>query len=447
MPRKCFIALCLLTWILSLLALQASDVTAPTPPMGWNSWDSYGTTVREENVKANADWMAEHLAKYGWKYIVVDIQWYEPNAQGHDYKPGAPLTMDEYGRLMPAVNRFPSSANGAGFKPLADYVHSRGLKFGIHIMRGIPRQAVEKNLPIKGTTYHAADIADKENGCRWNPDMWGVDTTKPGSQAYYDSIAELYASWGVDFIKADDMGSHLYQPAEMKALSQAIRKTGREIVLSISPGPAPLSEAEFFVKYAQMWRISDDFWDDWKLLRQQFDYTRDWAQFVGKNNTWPDADMLPFGKLRVTSAEGGGAPSKFTPDEQQTVMTLWSIFRSPLIFGGDLPSNDEATTALITNEEVLEVNQHSHGGHQVLERGNIRAWVASGERPGEYYAAVFNLGKEAAEENLSWTDLGIPGKPADVRELWSHQSLGRLNVLHERLRPHASMMYRIMLGQ
>ena len=152
--------------------------------MGWNSWDSYGTTVREENVKANADWMADHLAKFGWKYIVVDIQWYEPNAQGHNYRPGAPLTMDEYGRLMPAVNRFPSSANGAGFKPLADYVHGKGLKFGIHIMRGIPRQAVEKNLPIKGTNYHAVDIADQENGCRWNPDMWGVDTTKPGSQAY-----------------------------------------------------------------------------------------------------------------------------------------------------------------------------------------------------------------------------------------------------------------------
>ena len=127
--------------------------------------------------------------------------------------------MDEYGRLMPAVNRFPSSANGAGFKPLADYVHSKGLKFGIHIMRGIPRQAVERNLPIRGTSYHAADVADKDNGCRWNPDMWGVDTTKPGSQVYYDSIADLYASWGVDFIKADDMGSHLYQPAEMKALS------------------------------------------------------------------------------------------------------------------------------------------------------------------------------------------------------------------------------------
>ena len=413
--------------------------------MGWNSWDSYGTTVREEQVKANADWMAEHLAKYGWQYIVVDIQWYEPNAQGHDYKPGAPLTMDDFGRLMPAVNRFPSSANGAGFKPLADYVHGKGLKFGIHIMRGVPRQAVEKNLPIKGTPYHAADIADKDNACCWNPDMWGVDTTKPGSQEYYDSIAELYASWGVDFIKADDMGSHLYQPAEMKALSQAIRKTGRQTVLSISPGPAPLSEAEFFEKYAQMWRISDDFWDDWKLLRQQFDFARDWAPFVGKNNTWPDADMLPLGKLRVTSTEGGGSPTKFTPDEQQTVMTLWSIFRSPLIFGGDLPSNDAATTALITNDEVLEVNQHSSAGHEVLQKGNIRVWVADGAKSGEYYVAVFNLTDYVVSQRLYWLDIGVLGIVKDVRDLWAHKSVDATRGLEVRLRPHASALYKIQL--
>jgi len=415
--------------------------------MGWNSWDSYGTTVREENVKANADWMAEHLAKYGWKYIVVDIQWYEPNAQGHDYQPGAPLTMDEYGRLLPAVNRFPSSANSAGFKPLADYVHSKGLKFGIHIMRGIPRQAVEKNLPIKGTSYHASDIADKDNGCRWNPDMWGVDTTRPGSQAYYDSIASLYASWGVDFIKADDMGSHLYQPAEMKALSVAIRKTGRPMVLSISPGPAPISEAEFFEKYAQMWRVSDDFWDDWRLLRQQFDFTRDWAQFVGKNGTWPDADMLPLGKLRVTSKEGGGAPTKFTPDEQQTVMTLWSIFRSPLMFGGDLPSSDPATTALITNEEVLEVNQRSRGGHQVLDRGNIRAWVADGAKAGERYVAVFNLAEAAEQVSIPWGDLKIAGTVTAVHDLWGRKSIKESDAVHANLRPHASAFVKIMTAQ
>lgn len=413
--------------------------------MGWNSWDSYGTTVREEQVKANANWMAEHLAKYGWKYIVVDIQWYEPNAQGHDYKPGAPLTMDEYGRLTPAVNRFPSAANGAGFKPLADYVHSKGLKFGIHIMRGIPRQAVEKNLPIKRTSYHAADIADKENACRWNPDMWGVDTTSPGAQAYYDSIAELYASWGVDFIKADDMGSHLYQPAEIRALSLAIRRTGRPMVLSISPGPAPISEAEFFEKYAQMWRISDDFWDDWKLLRKQFDYMRDWAPFVGKNDTWPDADMLPLGKLRVTSAEGGGALTKFTADEQQTVMTLWSIFRSPLIFGGDLPSNDAATTSLITNKEVLDVDQHSNGGHEVADEiSGIRVWGANGAVGGQYYVAFFNLtDKRVINATWPWLKIGIFGTVRDVRDLWTHRSVDASKGLKISLRPHASALYRV----
>jgi hypothetical protein len=439
-----FSAIVLLASILPTSDLRAQSTSlAPTPPMGWNSWDSYGTTVREEQVKANADVMARDLARYGWKYIVVDIQWYEPNAQGHEYKPGARLSMDEYGRLLPAVNRFPSSANGKGFKPLADYIHSKGLKFGIHIMRGIPREAVAENLPIKGTNYHAADVADRDNPCKWNPDMWGVDTTKPGSRAYYDSIAELYASWGVDFIKADDMGSHLYQPAEIKALSLAIRKTGRPIVLSISPGPAPISEAEFFEKYAQMWRISDDFWDNWKLLRRQFDYTRDWARYVGKNDTWPDADMLPFGKLRVTSVEGGGAPSKFTPDEQQTVMTLWSIFRSPLIFGGDLPSNDAATTALITNQEVLAVDQNSSEGHEALSRGNIRVWTA--EIPGstDRYVAAFNLSDSPEQVDVPWKEVGISANAVAARDLWRRADLGTLANLHAKLNAHSSLLYRV----
>ena len=411
--------------------------------MGWNSWDSYGTTVREEQVKANADAMARDLARHGWQYIVVDIQWYDPNAQGHDYAPGAKLVMDEYGRLQPAVNRFPSSAGGRGFKPLADYVHSKGLKFGIHIMRGIPRQAVEENLAIKGTQYHAAEVADKDNPCRWNPDMWGVDTTKPGAQAYYDSLAELYASWGVDFIKADDMGSHLYQPAEIKALGLAIRKTDRLMVLSISPGPAPLSEAQFFEKYAQMWRISDDFWDDWKLLKKQFDYTRDWAQFVGENSTWPDADMLPLGRLRITAKEGGGSPTKLTADEQQTLMTLWSMFRSPLIFGGDLSCNDAATMALITNDEVIAVDQHSRGNHESLEGRNLRVWIADAPGGKDHYAAVFNLGEGLERVDLSWGKVGLNVNSAQVRDLWAKRALGKKSGVRVELRPHASLLYRV----
>jgi hypothetical protein len=446
MVRKFISRMVVLTTLLltpQFLLPQTASTPAPTPPMGWNSWDSYGTTVREEQVKANADAMARDLASHSWQYIVVDIQWYEPNAQGHDYSPGAKLAMDEYGRLLPAVNRFPSSANGHGFKPLADYIHSKGLKFGIHIMRGVPRQAVEQNLPIKGTQFHAGDIADKANGCRWNPDMWGVDTTKPGAQAYYDSVAELYASWGVDFIKADDMGSHLYQPAEMKALSLAIGKTGRSVVLSISPGPAPVSEAEFFERYAQMWRISDDFWDDWKLLKKQFDYTRDWAEYVAKNSTWPDADMLPLGRLRVTAKEGGGSATKFTPDEQQTVMTLWSIFRSPLIFGGDLPSNDAATTALITNDEVLAVDQHSSGNHQSLEEGNLRVWIADAEDGKSKYLAMFNLGDRQETVDVPWGKIGIHASFAEVRDLWSRKEIGRKSGVQVELRPHASLLYKI----
>jgi hypothetical protein len=215
------------------------------------------------------------------------------------------------------------------------------------------------------------------------------------------------------------------------------------MVLSISPGPAPVSEAEFFEKFAQMWRISDDFWDDWKLLRPQFDYTRDWAQFVGKNDTWPDADMLPLGKLKVTDKEGGGTPTKFTTDEQQTVMTLWSIFRSPLIFGGDLPSNDAATTSLITNEEVLTVDQRSSGGHQAMDRGNIRAWVADGAEQGEHYVAVFNLGSSSESANLRWDEVGLAAHNFAVRDLWAHKDLGKAAGISVQLRPHASVLYRV----
>ncbi len=152
--------------ILSASAWAAGPATvAATPPMGWNSWDCYGTAVTEAQVKANADYMAQHLKQHGWQYVVVDIQWSEPHAQAHGYRPGAELAMDEYGRLIPAANRFPSSAGGQGFKPLADYVHGLGLRFGIHIMRGIPRRAVQANLPVFGSKARAAEIADIRTRC------------------------------------------------------------------------------------------------------------------------------------------------------------------------------------------------------------------------------------------------------------------------------------------
>lgn len=403
---------------------------SPTPPMGWNSWDSYGPTVTEAEVKSNADYMAKYLAAYGWKYIVVDIQWYEPKAQKHGYRENAELITDAFGRLLPAPNRFPSSANGRGFKPLADYVHSKGLKFGIHIMRGIPRQAVRANLPVFGSNARATEIADQESICPWNTDMYGVRTDTPAGQAYYDSIVRMYAEWGVDYIKADDMAAFNGKPAdanrlaEIAALSRAIKRSGRPMVLSLSPGPASLDQAEFLKTHSQLWRISDDFWDRWQDLKKQFEYTRRWSRHTDANS-YPDADMLALGRIGIRAERGDDRQTRFTKDEQLTLMTLWSIFRSPLMFGGDLPSNDAFTLSLLTNKEVLEVNQHSKNNRELFARENLIAWIADADRGRHKYLAVFNIGDEPepAKITVSLKEIGFNGD-CRVRNLWKKENLG-----------------------
>ncbi len=420
---------------------EPPEMLAPTPPMGWNSWDCYGPTVTEDQVKAQADYMAKNLAQHGWQYVVVDIQWSEPGAGAHGYHPFAKLVMDPYGRLMPATNRFPSAADGKGFKPLADYVHSLGLRLGIHIMRGIPRQAVDQNTPILGTSYHAQDIADKTNLCKWLTDMYGVDTTKPGGQAYYESILSLYAQWGVDYIKADDMSSP-FQGPEIEALHRAISKSGRPIVLSLSPGPAPLEHAKELAANAQLWRISDDFWDRWKDLRNEFELCKAWAPYSGRGY-WPDADMLPLGTIGLKAEVGNPRQTNFTRDEQITLMTLWSIFRSPLMMGGDLPSLDAFTLSLLTNDEVLAVNQKSSGGHELFRRGDQIAWVADVPGMRDKYVALFNVGEQPAQVEVLWKEAGLD-KGCRVRDLWQQKDLGNLeDKLSMTVSPHGARLFRV----
>jgi alpha-galactosidase len=425
-------------------AARATDTTlAPTPPMGWNSWDSFGPSVRENEVKTNADAMAAKLARFGWQYVVVDIEWYQPNARAHGYIPHGIVTMDPYGRFIPSPNRFPSAANGAGFKPLADYVHSKGLKFGIHIMRGIPREAVDKNLPIKGTSFHASDVADKINVCKWEgmEDTYGVDMSKPGAQAYYDSIAELYASWGVDFVKADDM-SQPYQGPEIHALSVALKKTGRPIVLSLSPGPAPIEEYEDLKANAQMWRISNDFWDRWIDIKKQFDLMKAWQGKVHRGG-WPDADMLPLGHIGIRAERGDDRASLLTHDEQYTLMSMWSIFRSPLMFGGDLPSSDTFTDDILTNPEVLDVDQHSANGREAYRDGDTIGWIADIPGSTSKYLTVSNISDTERAVRIPWKSVGINAKTASVRDLWIHKELGRSDALALSLRAHASVLLKV----
>jgi alpha-galactosidase len=356
---------------------------AEKPVMGWNSWDCFATTVTEAQTKAQADVMAAKLKPFGWEYVTVDIQWFEPNATGFNYRKGAPLVMDEFSRLLPATNRFPSAANGAGFKPLADYIHGQGLKFGIHLLRGIPRQAVRENLAIKGTTARAADIADTNSICPWNGDMYGVDMSKPGAQEYYNSLFELVAAWGVDLVKVDDLSRPYHKP-EIEAIRKAIDRTGRPMVFSTSPGETPVAEGRHVADHANQWRISDDFWDNWKALKEQFARCHNWEPFIGPGH-FPDADMLPLGTLDL-----GKRKTHFSPDEQVTLMTLWSIFRSPLIMGGDLTKLDDATLALLTNPEVIAVNQNSTHNRQLFNRDGLVAWVADVPGSTDRYLALFN---------------------------------------------------------
>ena len=301
--------LCFLAMSLGLAAQPPT--LAPTPPMGWNSWDAYGTTVREEEVRKTVDIMSAELKQFGWQYVVVDIQWSEPNPNAHVYREVPALTIDEFGRLLPAPNRFPSAANQAGFTQLAAYAHAHGLKFGIHIMRGIPRQAVAANLPIFGTQYRARDIANLQSTCAWNTDMYGVDMSRPGAQQYYDSILKLYTAWGVDFIKADDM-SRPYHADEAAGLHQAIAGSGRPIVLSLSPGAAPIGQVRSLRQNAQMWRMADDLWDNWKSVKEMYFLMEQWAPLV-EPGAWPDADMLPLGDLGVKSEREGDRKSRPEP--------------------------------------------------------------------------------------------------------------------------------------
>jgi alpha-galactosidase len=430
-----------------LAAASGQTRFAPTPPMGWNSWDSYGLSITEAEFQANVQSMSSGLKAHGWKYAVVDEGWYVKNPEA---KPGAfQFTMSADGRFQPAVNRFPSAANNAGFKPLADYVHGLGLKFGIHIIRGIPKEAVRKDLPIAGSAFHTAEAADTYDTCPWNADNYGVKFT-PAGQAYYDSIARLYAGWGIDFIKVDCIASHPYKPDEIRMLGEALRKTGRPIVLSLSPGPAPIDKVSELREFANMWRISDDVWDLWshdpkvsfpQSLSQQFAVTANWAKYVVPEH-WPDADMLAIGYLGPRPGSGPPRQTRFTHEEQRTLLTLWSIFRSPLFMGGNLTKLDDWTRSLLTNDEVIAVNQRSNSGHEVSRDTKRTVWVAKDEASRGAYVAIFNLSSAPQAIEYPLQSLGF-GVSVEIRDLWNKRDLGRADRLKAQLPPHDAALYKV----
>ena len=411
---------------------------ANTPPMGWNSWDCYGAAVTEEQVLQNAGYMAKYLKQYGWEYIVVDIQWSAPAADSHEYHAFSELRMDGFGRLIPAENRFPSATGGMGFRPLADKIHGMGLKFGIHIMRGMPRMAAHLHLPIKDSDATCDQAANPHSICQWNPDMYGLKCETPQAKAYYDSIFRLYAEWGVDFVKCDDIArEYPHCEKEIEVISAACRACGRDMVLSLSPGPAPLERAEHLKTWANMWRITDDFWDKWELLKGMFERAEKWCIHAGPGH-WPDADMLPVGALR--QCYGSGNWTQFTQAEQRTMMTLWCMMRSPLMIGGEMTKNDDFTLKLLTNGEVLAIEKESWSAHPLFTTEKESAWIAPRRDDRGFYLALFNLSDEERTVTVFQKEQDLPDS-SEAKELWTGRKTAETGCISAKLAAHDAAVF------
>ena len=434
------------------IKIVCGDTLALTPPMGWNSYDAFGDSVVESEVLANAAWLKEHLQPFGWDTVVVDFRWYDRLADGIRNQNPEGVTIDEFGRCVPPTNRFPSAVNGAGFKPLADKIHALGLKFGIHIMRGIPRRAVEQNLPIAGSKFTAAQAVlpegDTNRTCVWNRDMFGVDATTEAGRAWYASIARQYADWGVDYIKCDDIANlqrgKFYDAAEIEALSTSLKHSGRSMILSLSPGATPVNAGPHVKQFANLWRISGDFWDNWPSLDHNFGLFAAWYGDGGPGH-WPDGDMIPFGHICQRNCDvHPDRWTRFTRDEQLTLMSLWALAPSPLMLGMNLPDNDDWTAAILSNPEVLAVNQDSLGRAARRMTGPpqvVETWMKE-LADGSFAVGFFNRSAQPVKVNFPWRNLGFLSAP-EVRDLWLRQDLGRPENFITDLPPHGCTLLRV----
>ena len=377
---------------------------APTPPMGWNSWDCYYSSVTEKEVMQNAKYMADnHLAQYGWEYVVVDIRWYcnHPSLGGGNYNQNGnqDYVIDEYGRYLPSPTRFPSAVvdgENKGFKAMADSIHNMGLKFGIHIMRGVPKSVVGSSYKLKGSesTPWQSVYTSTTPACTWLKDNLTVANNEYG-QLYYNSIMDLYAEWGVDFIKIDDLSRPFYTD-EIRMIRKAIDQTGRPIVLSLSPGKTQYTYADDCLENANMWRMMDDLWDNWSDVDAVFNEAHAW-ETVTRPGNYADCDMLPLGQIAMTIGDAGytsaqaGRWTRLTQNEQYTMMTLWGICHSPLFFGGEMTKNDDFTLSLLTNEEYHQMHKYGENAHQLYndeDNGQV-AWTSTDPATGNRYLALF----------------------------------------------------------
>ena len=306
-------------------------------------------------------------------------------------------------------------------------------------MRGLPRTAAHRHLPIAGSDYRCDEAANPNSICAWNPDMYGTFADKPEARAWYDSIFRQYAEWGVDYVKCDDIArEYPHCRREIEIISEACRACGRDMVLSLSPGPAPLEQAEHLKRYANMWRITDDFWDDWKLLKGMFERAEKWCIHAAPGH-WPDADMLPIGALR--QCENPSEWTHFSVPELRTMMTLWCVMRSPLMIGAEMTRFDPVSLSLLTNADVLELTKSGSGAHPLTTTEEESVWVTRHAETGALYVALFNLSD--APRTISADRLTLQTDTHEATELWSGRKETFTDRLSASLQPHDAVLFRL----
>lgn len=406
---------------------------ASKPPLGWNSFDSYGVYLHEKAAMENLEAMALRLQPYGYEYFVVDNGWFgeyklKPGTLYPLEKHASDVRLNDYGHVIPSKAYFPR-----GLEPIVERCHQLGLKFGIHMMRGIPRKAYEMNLPIKGTSYRARDVADThpKNQCKWCTYNYGVDMSRPGAQEWYDGLMQHLADMGVDLVKYDDI---VPSPAEVEAVAKALKKTGRPILPSLSPGGDVPPDAIKSFQMAHMLRVTRDVWDHARSLDECFDA---WRRWTGKESEgfWIDMDMIPFGQLLMMSprkelqAEGGASAvrlaghgyrrwSQFSPDQMLTFITLRALSASPLMAGGDLPTLDGFSLRLLTDPDMLACNQNGVMGKLLSARDGIEVWKTPEKGPSDRgWVGVFNRSDRLTTVPLTPALLGLESG-AKLFDIW-----------------------------
>jgi len=393
---------------------------APKPPLGWNSFDSYRSNLTADQAFTMIDVMAKEYLPFGYDYFVMDAGWYVTmNPAKHKGK-----GLASFGMCVVNPERFPK-----GIKVLTNYAHKKGLKFGVWMMRGISKEAVKQNLPIPGTKYFSRDIADTTNICVWSGMNYGVDMTKPGAQEYYNVIIDSLASWGIDFIKVDDV---VPNPMEIIAIANAIENGNHKMIFSLSPGDVHHQAHMQYYKRANMLRITRDIWDNPLSLEKGFFA---WEKFQGISGPgfWPDMDMIPFGRLDVVNKDA--RKSEFNEAQMKTFITQRAMAASPLIIGGDLLTMDDFSKSLLTNREMLACNQNGVMGVNVYRAGNVDVWLtphSSDPRTG--WIGIFNRTKTDRKVTLTKQDLGFVAfeesynlMPArqdfQLKDVWSDETI------------------------